>query len=160
LQSVSNNIGQLLASLSAKGRRFTAVAIGLETALNISIAIYRNWDLITRQFQSTSPFERPARDVEGMKRELHEVTEEMGKLEQWTSHTADQAARYNELTSRSLDLHKQITEETETQNTINRLKGSRTEEDTERGHILAWAWRQCYLFAPSGIIATLAPVAS
>jgi hypothetical protein len=126
LNSVSNNLPQLLAGLGGLGEV-------LSIAATAAIAVYQDWDSIASLWETRNPFPKAAEDVAGMKRELDQAKNSLEAMDKAGSGNADQLAKYNELRARTAVLEKQIADEQERQARLKKFLESPDEAAEGRG---------------------------
>ena len=90
LSSVANNL-----SYAAAGFGLVGAAIGVASVAGI--ALYRNWDDLTRAFAHKEPIDDARKSVDDMSKALEKDKDELQKLKDLQSLTNTELARYNEL---------------------------------------------------------------
>ncbi|WP_422930858.1 hypothetical protein [Singulisphaera sp. PoT] len=127
LNSITNNLPQLLVGLGGLGQ---VVSIGA----TVAIALYRNWDQVTRLFESKNPFPAAAKSVKEMKDEVEHAKDQMKALETNTSLTKGELEKYTELRKTIADTEAKITQEEEKQANLKKfkeIKGTAQVEDSK-----------------------------
>ena len=127
-RGVGNNIQPVLGAIPGFGQWAAIIAIAATGAYQL----FSHWDSLTRLFETKQAIPHAAHDVEALKNELEKAKEETKKLEENTTLTTTELARYNELRATTARLEKEVADQTERQQRLKKALEAPSSAEQDR----------------------------